>query len=383
MIIMADENNLSSVDLHDSTLAKKLQQTQTPVSINFELTARCNNNCRHCFINLPENETDAKDSELTINEIEDLADQAVSNGVLWCLITGGEPLLRDDFSEIYIMLQRKGLLVSVFTNACLINETYVTLFKKYKPRELEVTVYGITEKTYERVSGKKGSYRQFRDGLDLLLTNDVPVSLKAMAIHSNVHEIEEIADFCSKYSRKKFKFDPLLHQRYDGDEARNKKIISERLSSDEIIRIERNNIARKAALIEGCDSLIFDQDVDSAGRVFGCGVLKNGFEVSYDGKLRLCSSLLHPDYVRDLKKMSLMDAYWEIAQNIINARSKNKEYLEKCNKCKMINLCYFCPANSYLETGELDNPADYFCKMAHARAEAILEYKQETDSEEK
>jgi len=376
---MAEPDNIKSITLPDSDLVKKLQKTTTPVSINFELTARCNNNCRHCFINLPQNDRNAESSELSIKEIENLADQAVEKGVLWCLITGGEPLLRNDFSEIYLMLRRKGLLVSVFTNACLINQSHIDLFKKYKPRELEVTVYGIAEKTYEKVTGIKGSYKQFRAGLDLLLSNNVPVSLKAMAIHSNVHEIEEIAEFCTKYSKKKFKFDPFLHKRYDQDAKRNKLIESERLTKDEIVRIEHNNFARKNALIEGCEHLIFDQDIDSLGRVFTCGILKSGFEISYDGKLRLCSSLLHPDYVRDLRQMSLMDAYNGIAKNVINARSDNKEFLNKCSKCKIINLCYFCPANSYLETGKLDIPVDYFCKNAHARQEAILEWKKSSE----
>ncbi|MCK5313456.1 MAG: radical SAM protein, partial [Desulfobacteraceae bacterium] len=121
---MAAPDNITSINLPDSNLVKKLQKTKTPVSINFELTARCNNNCRHCYINLPENDTDAESLELDIEEIETLADQAVNNGVLWCLITGGEPLLRDDFPEIFLMLRKKGLLVSVFTNACLINKIH-------------------------------------------------------------------------------------------------------------------------------------------------------------------------------------------------------------------------------------------------------------------
>jgi radical SAM protein with 4Fe4S-binding SPASM domain len=366
---------ITTINLPDSNLVKKLQKTKTPISINFELTARCNNNCRHCYITLPANDYHAKSQELNIKEIEGLADQAVNNGVLWCLLTGGEPLLRDDFCEIYLMLRKKGLLVSVFTNACLINETHIKLFSKYKPRELEVTVYGVTENTYERVSGIKGSYNQFRTGLDLLFANNIPVSLKAMAIHSNVHEIEEIADFCSKNSKKKFKFDPFLHKRYNRDEKYNKKIESERLSKEEIVRIEHNNFARKSALIENCENLIFKTETDSLGKVFTCGILKNGFEISCDGKLRLCSSLFHPDYIRDLKKMTLMDAYNEIAEKIINTRSDNNEFLDKCNKCKIINLCFFCPANSYLETGQLDVPADYFCENAHARQEAILSWK--------
>ena len=51
-------------------------------------------------------------------------------GALWCLLTGGEPLLREDFAEIYLGLKRLGLLVSVFTNACLVTPEHVELFQK-------------------------------------------------------------------------------------------------------------------------------------------------------------------------------------------------------------------------------------------------------------
>ena len=365
--------------LADSHIVKKIKQSKFPAGITFDLTARCNNNCRHCYINLPQNDTEAKSVELDIDEIERIADRAVSNGVLWCLLSGGEPLLRPDFSDIYVMLKKKGLLVSVFTNACLIDETHVKLFKKYKPRELEVTVYGVTEKTYERVTGVKGSFWQFKKGLNLLLENDVPVSLKAMAIRSNVHEIEDIAAFCSRYSKRKFRFDPFLHKRYDFDETRNRMIESERLTKDEIVRVEHNNLERKQALVDNCETLVFDEKVEGGGRVFTCGILKNGYEVSYDGKLRLCASLFHPDFVRDLRKMPLMDAYHEIAENIVNARSDRPEFLHKCNQCRLINLCYFCPANSYLETGRLDTPVDNFCENAHARKEAIFKWKDQAE----
>lgn len=372
---MIEKNVFESVALPDSDLVKKIHQSDTPATITFELTARCNNNCRHCYINLPQNDTKAETAELGLEQIASIADQALEQGVLWCLLTGGEPLLRDDFSDIFLMLKRKGLLVSVFTNGCLINVNHVELFKRYKPRELEITVYGISEKTYERVTGIKGSYKQFRNGLDLLLNNNIAVSLKAMVLHSNLHEIEDIEKFCSQYSKKRFRFDPFLHKRYDGNKERNEKIISERLTTAEIIRVEQNNITRKSALIANCETLISDHPIDSEGRIFTCGILKNGFEITYDGKLRLCSSLMHPEYIRDVKTLPLLQAWKEVVEKVVKARSNRAEFLKKCCQCKMINLCYFCPANSYLETGELDVPADYFCAVAHARAEALLRYK--------
>ena len=153
----------------NSPCGSKLADRRVPLSFDLELTARCNNDCRHCYINLPAGDLEARQNELSLAEISDIADQAVDLGALWCLVTGGEPLLRQDFAEIYLMLKRKGLLVSVFTNACLVTEEHVALFKNYPPRDLEVTVYGITQETYERVTRRPGSYAAFRRGLDLLL----------------------------------------------------------------------------------------------------------------------------------------------------------------------------------------------------------------------
>ena len=113
--------------------------------------------------------TGARQRELTVAEIADIASQAVCLGAVWCLLTGGEPLLRSDFAEIYMILKRKGLLVSVFTNATLISEEHVALFRKYPPRDIEVTVYGVTGETYEVVTRRPGSFGRFLKGLDLLL----------------------------------------------------------------------------------------------------------------------------------------------------------------------------------------------------------------------
>ena len=85
---------------------KKRQQPRSLYSFNIELTARCNNNCRHCYINLPADDAAAQAQELTIDEIAHIADQALEMGAVWVMLTGGEPLLRPDFAEIYLLLKR-------------------------------------------------------------------------------------------------------------------------------------------------------------------------------------------------------------------------------------------------------------------------------------
>ncbi|MEI7451127.1 MAG: radical SAM protein, partial [Desulfomonile sp.] len=129
----------STIQIQDFPLWDKLKERRAVMSFDLEITARCNHNCGHCYINLPANDQEARAKELTVQEIGEIADQAVALGAIWVLISGGEPFLRPDFPDIYMTLKRKGLLVSVFTNATLLQEDHIALFKKYPPRDIEVT----------------------------------------------------------------------------------------------------------------------------------------------------------------------------------------------------------------------------------------------------
>ncbi|MCI0478636.1 MAG: radical SAM protein, partial [Anaerolineales bacterium] len=206
-----------TIEIQQFPLWDKLKDKRVPLSFDLEITARCNNDCRHCYINLPANDAHARAQELTVAEISHIADQAVKLGAMWCLITGGEPLLRSDFAEIYRALKRQGLLVSVFTNATTIRDEHLALWKKYPPRDIEVTVYGVTRGTYERVTRKPGSFDAFKRGLDALFDSGVHVRLKAMALQSNLDEFDAIAEFCRARTKDFYRFDPQLHGRFDGD----------------------------------------------------------------------------------------------------------------------------------------------------------------------
>jgi MoaA/NifB/PqqE/SkfB family radical SAM enzyme len=138
---------VEAIDLPGFPLWKKLRSKRRVIGFSLEITARCNNNCRHCYINLPANDKKAKARELSLAGIKKIIDQAVDLGAMWCLINGGEPLLREDFFDIYLYLRQKGILISVFTNATLVSEKHIWLFKKYPPRDVEVTVYGVTKET--------------------------------------------------------------------------------------------------------------------------------------------------------------------------------------------------------------------------------------------
>lgn len=363
---------VSSLNLPEFSLWKKIKDKRALISFELELTARCNNNCRHCYINLPAGDKGAKNKELSLEEIREITDEAVSMGALGCILSGGEPLLRQDFFGIYTYLKKKGLLVSVFTNATLITKEHVSLFLQYPPRDLEVTVYGITAEIYERVTRSPGSFAKFRQGLDLLRAQGVKVRLKTMALRSNLAELSGIGRFCLKHTADGFRFDPFLHLRFDHDPARNLEIKSERLTPSEVTALERSDRQRFDTLTRMCRGLLTRVPSRThCNHLFLCGAGHDGFTLGYNGLLRLCSSLWHPDCVYDLRKGNLKDAWHHFIPRVREMRSGKRAFIEGCLSCPLSNLCLWCPALAHLETGEMDIHIDYFCEMAHVRAQAL------------
>jgi len=358
--------------LPDFSIWEKLDARKAAIAFDLEVTARCNLNCRHCYINLPAGDRVARDKELSVQEIDRIAQEAASLGALWCLVTGGEPLLREDFFEIYLALKRRGLLLLLFTNATAVTPEHVRLFKNYPPRDIEVTVYGVTRETYERVTRRPGSFAGFMQGLDLLFSSGLKVRLKAMALRSNAHEQDEIARFCRERTKDYFRFDPLLHLRYDGDPIRNEEIRQERLSPEEIAALDSSDPERFETLLRRCpppDAV--PNRGDPSHRLFHCGTGTVNFSVSYDGRFRLCADLWSPDCLYDLRQGSVAAAWQHFTPRVQQMRSERKEFLETCSVCPIAKLCLWCPAHAHLETGELDAPVDYFCRVAHARAAAL------------
>ena len=365
----------SKIKIQDFALwDKKAADSRSLYSFQLELTARCNLNCRHCYINLPANDKNAQSNELGINEIENIADQAIELGAVWVLLTGGEPLLRHDFPEIFIMLKRKGLLVSVFTNATLITPTHIDLFKKYPPRDVETTIYGVSEKTFESITRVPNSHKGFIRGLNRLAEANIPIRLKAMALRSNLHEIDSIASYGKKFTKDFYRFDPVLHLRYDQNDSRNNEIKSERLTPDEIIKLEHADRARFEAMVKNKSKYINEWSTQKQdNHLFQCGAGVHDFIIGYDGTFRLCSSLWAPNCTRSLRQYNLIETWNNFVPAIRDLRTENQAYINSCVKCPIKNLCLSCPAHAHLETGVLDEMVPYFCEVAHARAKALQE----------
>lgn len=335
--------------------------------VSMELTERCNNNCIHCYINLSADDEGAKTKEITFEEIKAVVDEAVRMGCLSWHLTGGEPLLREDFSDIYLYLKKKGIRITIFTNAISINSGMANLFKKYPLQNLEVSIYGLSQETYEAVTRCPGSFDAFRQGINLLKENHISFTLKTAVLRQNFHEVKEMRDFAQSLTGK-----PLgavlklnLGSRFNDGSKRNQ-IRRLRLPPDKVIEVLKQDEEKyRKGIARFCQKFLGTPGDD---RLFICGAGVGGCHIDAYNNFQLCLLLRHPDCVYSLRQGSFREAWEEFVPRVRETRANNKKYQEKCQQCFLKSFCEQCPAWSWMEYGVLDEPVEYLCEIAHAEA---------------
>jgi len=335
--------------------------------VSMELTERCNNNCVHCYINLPADDDEAKEKEITFAEIKTLVDEAAEMGCLSWQLTGGEPLLREDFSDIYLYLKRKGMRVTLLTNATLINAKIAKLFKKYPPQNLEVSIYGRSQKTYEAVTRNSGSFDAFRQGINLLKENHIPFTLKTAVLPQNFHEIGKMRSFAQSFTGKSLGVVLKLNlgSKFNGGSKRDS-IKKLRLPPDKVMEVLKQDEERYRKDMEKfCQKFLRVPEDD---HLFSCGAGVGGCQIDAYNNFQFCILLRHPDCVYSLRKGSFKEAWNEFVPQVREIRANNNKYQEKCQRCFLKSLCEQCPAWSWMEHGLLDEPVEYLCEIAHAEA---------------
>ncbi len=350
--------------------------------IDIELTERCNNDCLHCCINLPANDEVARKREMTTKQVKDILKQAVDLGCMQVRFTGGEPLLRNDFEELYLFARRSGLKVLLFTNGRLITSRLAELFARIPPLEpIEITVYGRRRESYEAVTRAIGSFEQFQRGVDLLLESSVPFIVKAALLPQNSNDMDEFEAWAKKIpwmtGRPSYSMWFDLRNRRD-DENKNRLIKSLRLSPSEGLAVLTRDEARyRKDMAEFASKFMGPQ----GDRLFGCGA---GCSISIDayGRAQPCMLMRAPELTIDLvgngredrmargegdAPMRLSDALARFS-HLGELRATNPDYQRRCALCFLKGLCEQCPAKSWVENGPLDAPVEYLCDVAHAQA---------------
>jgi len=331
-----------------------------PISGTMELTERCNLTCKHCFINKPANSVAIKDQELNKAEWFEVIDQMANTGCLFLLITGGEPLLHPDFEEILVHTRKSGMLVSLFSNGTLLTPRIVDLLAEWGLQSLEISLYGATQETYERVTGQPGSFRRCLEGIELAQQRGLKLGLKSVLMTINKHELPQMKALASDYGLD-FRYDSLLWPRIDGNLISKNRF---QLSAEEMLSLDRDDVDRYQDLLETSNN--YKDQIVRAGKVFNCGAAHRSFHVDAKGYMSPCIMVRRPAY--SILEYGFVEA-WE---KVGTSREMLRLLGTQCESCRIGALCRQCPGWSLAVHDDYETPVDEICEFAHIRANELL-----------
>ncbi|MCI5179489.1 MAG: radical SAM protein [Candidatus Electrothrix sp. AW3_4] len=357
--------------------------TNTPLSASFELTRRCNFRCVHCYLGDQQALQQHRQQELDTDTIIKLLDQMVEAGTLFLTLTGGDPMLRPDFIRIYEHAVRSGLLVSVYCNGSLITEKIAASFTTYPPRIVEITLYGATQKTFETITQRPGSYTACIQGISLLRQAGVRLRLKTMAITLNYQELPAMRSMAKEMGLQ-FRHDCSIIPALPNEDN------SGRTNSSNDIRctdVKENFLQEtlrfrlspeQAALIDvGADDVkkilheLTRQHDDftklsekSSRKIYHCGAGRVSYHITPYGKIQPCIITLQPsvDCVAGSQDFVLC---WKKLHEEFAQQKATKDFA--CNTCEDNRLCTGCPSGFVLEKGSPEDVPSFYCKYAACR----------------
>jgi radical SAM protein with 4Fe4S-binding SPASM domain len=306
---------------------------------------------------------EAKRRELTKEEHFRVLDELVEMGCFWILYTCGEIFARKDFLEIYTYAKQKGFLITLFTNGTMVNDKIADYLAEWPPFAIEITLYGRTRETYEKLTMIPGSYDRCLRGIKLLKERKLPLKLKTVATSINKHEVMAMRRFAEDELGVEFKMDGQINPRIDCSQSP----LAVRLTAEEVVALD---MAMPQAVSEyrrlAQHDLENPPSLTQIDTVYFCGGGMNGFAINAYGEMGICVISQQETFgVRDLGVQQV----WQGA--LKDLRNRKRTRVTKCVECRIQSLCAMCPANGEMENGDRESPVEFLCHVAHLRAASV------------
>ena len=368
---MTPQNQTSGRALTDFLYAKA-SRMHIPLSGTFELSPVCNFSCRMCYVRKTAKEVaDSPRRILTLEDWRRIAREAREAGMLYLLLTGGEPLLWPDFWTLYDELVDMGFLISINTNGSLIDDAAIAHFRRKPPQQLNITLYGASDATYKRLCGVSGVFSRVDRAIRGLMEAGITVKLNCSLTPENAADLDWIVDYGKEretvLSVATYMFPPVrrdlsmvgVNERFTPEE-----------SADYLMRCLRRQRGEEQyqmylrAILDGCiEPPGLDEGcVDPIDGRIRCRAGKASFWITWDGWLTPCGMMSEPK--ADLQNIPFADAWGALTEAAAALRLSGV-----CDKCPNKNVCHPCAAISFAETGSSAGIPTYMCRATQRMRE--------------
>lgn len=342
-------------------LLAQAKQSHTPVNGSIELLPLCNMNCDMCYVRLSREEMERQGRLRTAEEWLEIGRQMKDAGVLFLLLTGGEPLLYPDFRELYLGLRRLGMILTINTNGTLVDEEWAAFFGKYKPRRVNITLYGADEKAYADLCHYPGGFARTISGIRLLQKYGVDVKVGGSLARANRGDLDRILEIGEQMDV------PVRVDTYMMPAARERELpfaMQSRLKPEEAAQ------ARVRALKREMGAELFGQyAAESVGRAehpepaeekpgqMACMAGQCSFTINWQGEMRPCVILGKP-------AIPVFESGFQNAWKKLMEETGNIRLSARCSVCHLRHLCRTCAASALLEAGSYEAVPEYMYRYA-------------------
>lgn len=365
---------------HEFPISKYMVQKAAalgiPITGSFELTSRCNFNCKMCYVHEMNDQEKLIKEELSVEDWLKIAEEAKKAGLLFLLLTGGEAMLRKDFLELYERLAGMGFRLVINSNGSMLTEEVLECFRKYPPARVNISLYGASEDTYEKLCENR-SFQKVRNAIRSLKKEGISVRNVMMLTSYNVDDMEAVF----KISREEdtmcemssYLFPPV--RREDGRCGKNMARLSAEEAGRYMVKRERlllgeESFLKRTESIEWLPELDEDDREVEEGSPVRCQAGSSSFWITWDGKMRPCGLMTGPQ--EDVRKEGFLNAWEKIHKEAMKIRLP-----KECVTCKNKSICQGCAAVCQAETGYFDRKPEYVCEMVEAQREAYKEQRKE------
>lgn len=317
-------------------LKAQARQLGIPLYGAFELTGRCNFDCKMCYVHVL-NAAEAKKKELSTEQWLSIMDDAYQAGMLFALLTGGECLIRPDFKDLYLHLYNKGVIMSVNTNGALINEDMAQFLGAHKPEWVQISLYGCGDDGYERVTGVR-SFERVAKGIELLRAQNILVRIAITPSRQLMPDFEGILHYIQENKLPYRINDDLIPPREGVEREQDYALNFE----------ERLDVLRRKAVLSGKPPIpVAPKSLPKIGGA--CETCETGmpcnagtirFVISWEGKMVPCMAI--PEISAEPMRNGFDTAWQEIRAQMQKAVTP-----KECIGCAYEKKCAFCPAIRY------------------------------------
>lgn len=353
----------------EKMMIQKAKQQRIPIIGSMELLPLCNMNCGMCYVRLSREEVRRIGRLRTAEEWLYLARQMEQAGVLFLLLTGGEPLMFPDFKKIYRELLQMGMILTINTNATLIDKEWAEFFGKYKPRRINITLYGADEDSYDTLCHYPGGFEKTIRAVRLLREQNVDVKISCSITKVNCSSLEKMFDV-GKQLDVPVHIDPYM---MPGTRERSRpykqqiRVLPEKAAQASLkaLKIQLPEEFYRQYIIQSIEKVENSGDSRDDGHI-SCLAGNCSFTINWQGEMRPCVMMTEPS-------VPVFETGFKRAWEEICSQTRKICISPLCTQCSLRPLCKICAAGAILETGTYDGVPDYLCRYSKELYRLILQ----------